>query len=68
MELHQSISYLAVKTRTKTEAQKFGEKIKSGELSLENAHLLLINPDVQKLNLFQIAGLAQAIACFQCSE
>lgn len=65
--MEQSMSYMAVKERSKAEALKFAAKINAGEVTLEQAHKMLMAPDENHLNLFEIAGLAQAIACFQCS-
>lgn len=62
----QTMSYFAVKQRSKSRARVYGKKILAGELTLESAHKMLINPDANHLDLFDIAGLAQAIACFQC--
>lgn len=66
--MEQSMSYQAVKERCRTEVMKFGDRIQNGELTLEAAHKMLLAPDENKLDLFQIAALAQAISCFQCSD
>jgi hypothetical protein len=62
--MNQSMSYAKVKELCKEHAMKFGARIQSGEITLEQAHKMM---QEDKLDLFQVAGLAQAIACFQCS-
>ncbi|MBR8221269.1 hypothetical protein [Burkholderia ambifaria] len=47
---------------------RFKTAISSGEWTLEYAHHVLTHPDENSMNLFEIAALAKAIACFQCSD
>lgn len=66
--LHQSMSARVVKARIEREAQAYGRLIRDEEWTLELAHQCLLQAQANKLDLFMIAGLAMAIACFQCSE
>lgn len=67
--IHQTMSGQAADARIKKEAQKYAEKIATGYWTLESAHMQLrMGADGGTMSLFQIAGLAKAIACFQCSE
>ena len=61
---HQSMSSRVVQARIDREAQAYAEFIRDGRWTLEHAHHALRNDN---LDLFQIAGLAKAIACFQCN-
>lgn len=63
--VHQSMSAQAVQSRIDKEAQKYGAMIRDEHWTVAHAHDVLTG---DKLNLFQIAGLAKAVACFQCSE
>lgn len=61
---HQSMSGKDAQTRIDAETQRYAQQIRGEALSLADAHSLLMTGN---LDLFQIAGLAKAIACFQCS-
>ena len=70
---HQSMSARTAQAKIDVEAQNFGALIRDGHWTLEHAHQVLVDgaaktPGLRGLNLFEIAGLAKAIACFQCSE
>ena len=65
--MHQSMSGKSAQKRIDAAASKYAYLIKDEVWSFEYAHKLLANVD-NKLDLFEIAGLAKAIACFQCSE
>lgn len=56
----------AAQQRIDKAAQKYAERFRSGEWTLEVAHKML--REVDGRTLFETAGLAKAIACFQCSE
>ncbi|MDF3837115.1 hypothetical protein P3W85_29790 [Cupriavidus basilensis] len=64
---HQSISARAVQARIDKAAQEYGALIRDDHWTLQHAHDVLIHADRDGLDLFKIAGLAKAIACFQCS-
>lgn len=62
--IHQSMSGRAAQARIDTAAGEYARLISAGTWTLAHAHEMLRDGG---LNLFQIAGLAKAIACFQCS-
>lgn len=64
--LTQSMSGMAAQQRIDKEAQAYGRLIRDEMFTLSEAHSMLIAKD-SGLDLFGIAGLAKAIACFQCS-
>ncbi|WP_434716361.1 hypothetical protein [Paraburkholderia sp. A3RO-2L] len=64
---HQTMSAVAVQSRIDVECEKYTKRIDSGELTLSHAHTVLTNSDAYNMDLFKIAGLAKAFACFQCS-
>jgi hypothetical protein len=67
--IEQTMSLRAVQTETKYYIRKYATEIAEGGLTLEGAHASLRNSMNDPLcNLFQIAALAQTIACFQCSK
>jgi hypothetical protein len=68
MKMQQSMSGQAVQKKIDVQAQKFANRFNSGTWTLNHAHSVLQDADKHELDLFQIAGLAKAIACFQCSE
>lgn len=73
MTIHQTMSARAAQARIDRAAQEFGAMIRDEHWTLEYAHQRLREIDGApgtrgSLNLFQIAGLAKAIACFQCSD
>ncbi|WP_213303507.1 hypothetical protein [Paraburkholderia sacchari] len=59
----QSMSAHAAQQRIDREAAKFAAMLRGDHWSLEHAHHVLKNDN---LSLFEIAGLAKVIACFQC--
>ncbi len=65
MAIHQSMSGRAAQKRIDAEAQNYGLMLRDEHWTLQHAHDVLKG---DRLNLFQIAGLAKAIACFQCDE
>lgn len=65
---HQSMSSRAVQARIDKAAQEFGALIRDDHWTLQHAHDVLMHADREGRDLFTIAGLAKAIACFQCSE
>lgn len=62
--IQQSMNAKEAQYRIDREAQKYGELIRDEIWTLQYAHNELMNGN---LSLFRIAGLAKAIACFQCS-
>lgn len=73
MAMHQSMSARTAQAKIDVEAQNYGAMLRDEHWTLEHAHQVLSDgvnrtPGLRGLNLFQIAGLAKAIACFQCSE
>ncbi|VWC52662.1 hypothetical protein BLA23254_08050 [Burkholderia lata] len=66
--LQQTMSARAVQLRVDAEAQRYGELIRDQTWSLEHAHYVLTHADQEKLDLFAVAGLAMAIAWYQCSD
>lgn len=46
--------------------KQYRDLIQDEHWTLEHAHDVLKNADRDGLNLFHIAALAKAIACFQC--
>lgn len=66
MTVHQTMSARLAQEHIDKHAQKFGALILNEEWDLEHAHSVLAEPDKNGLDLFAIAGLAKAIACFQC--
>lgn len=67
MAIEQTMSGRDAQARIDREALNFTDMIRDEHWTLEYAHQRLRN-DNGRLNLFQMAGLAKAIACFQCSE
>lgn len=65
---HQSMSDRAVQARIDGAAREYAALIRDDHWTLHHAHDVLIHADRDGLDLFKIAGLAKAIACFQCSE
>lgn len=65
--MNQSMSYAAVSSKVKKAAQEYGKQIQAGTLTLDVCQDMVSQPDKYSLDLFQIAGLAMATACFQCS-
>lgn len=65
--MHQTMNGKSAQKRIDEHAQRYAGKFISNEWSLAYAHEMLKAPDAHKLDLFQIAGLAKATACFQCS-
>lgn len=65
MNMHQTMSGMSFDQKIKKHTQDYTIAISSGALTLEAAHNKLKNDN---LSLFQVAALAKAIACFQCSE
>ena len=65
--LHQTMSGRKAQELIDCSAQRYAQLIRDEKLSLSDAHVALTNPGREELDLFQIAGLAKAIACFQCS-
>ena len=65
--IHQSMSAKSADVRINQEAQKYGLLIRNEEWTLEYAGKVLADLDKHNLDLFQIAGLAKALICFQCS-
>lgn len=65
--IHQSMSASAVQRKIDTAAQTYGALIRDETWTLQHAHEALIDADKHGLDLFQVAGLAKAIACFQCT-
>ncbi len=65
---HQSMSARAVQSRIDKAAQAYAALIRDDHWTLQHAHDVLIHADRDGLDLFSIAGLAKAIACYQCSE
>lgn len=61
----QTMSVEAANKRIDREAKRYEVMLREQYWSLEHAHDVLRN---HNLSLFQIAGLARAIACFQCSD
>jgi hypothetical protein len=57
-----------VQAKIDAEVDTYFQLIVSGEWSLAFAHLVLCNPDENKLDIFKIAALAKAIAICQCAE
>jgi hypothetical protein len=66
--LNQTMSARAVQLLVDAEAQRYGELIRDQTWSLEHAHYVLTHIDQEKLDLFSVAGLAMAIAWYQCSD
>ena len=61
---YQSMSGAVAQKRIDEAAQKFARQIADEVLSLSDAHEML---RISKtMSIFEIAGLAKAIACFQC--
>lgn len=65
---HQSMSARAAQARIDKAAREYGALIRDEHWTLQHAHDVLIHADRDSLDLFGIAGLAKAIACYQCSE
>lgn len=68
MTIHQTMSGRAAQKLIDSSAQKYAMLIANEEWSIDYAHSVLRAPDKHGLDLFSIAGLAKAIACFQCVE
>jgi hypothetical protein len=68
MKMEQSMSGQAVQQKIDVQSKKFANRLSGGTWTLNDAHNVLLDADKHELDLFQIAGLAKAIACFQCSE
>lgn len=65
-QLEQTMSSVEAQRRIDLAADGYCKKFLSGEWTLFDAHENLCH-SYADLDLFQIAGLAKAIACFQCS-
>ena len=63
--LHQTMSGVAAQWQIEAACQKYAMEIRDERLTLEAAHKLLAE---KSMSLFEIAGLAKAIACFQCTK
>lgn len=63
--VHQSMSAFAVQKLIDKEAQNYGAMIRDEHWTLAHAHDVLRGDN---LDLFKLAGLAKAIACFQCTS
>jgi hypothetical protein len=61
---HQTMSGRAVQEKIDEAAQTYAAFIRQGVWTLEHAHAELRN---NERDLFHTAGLAKAIACFQCT-
>jgi len=57
-----------VQERIDANVDQYFDKITSGEWTLNHAHHVLTNADANKLDIFQIAALAKAIAICQCAD
>ena len=57
-----------VQKRIDNHVDEYFPKIVSGEWTLSHARSILANPDANKLDIFQIAALATAIAICQCAD
>lgn len=66
MPIQQTMSGKSAQKMIDASAQKFATLIVNEEWTIEFAHSVLLAPDKHGLDLFNIAGLAKAIACFQC--
>lgn len=62
--MHQTMSGNAAQKQIDAAAQEYAALLSKGAWTLELAHSQLRDAN---LSLFQIGGLAKAIACFQCS-
>lgn len=65
--IHQTMSGQAAQARISSKVPFYAAAIAEGQWTLEHAHRVL-RSDFENLSLFEIAALAKAIACFQCSE
>lgn len=63
--MDQTMSAMAAQQKINREAERYAKFIRDEAITLEQAHAMLVD---KKMSLFQIGGLAKAIACFQCSE
>lgn len=64
MAMHQQMSGREAQKRIDKHAQNYAQFLADEHWTLEHAHHVL---KTDNLSLFQIAGLAKAIACFQCA-
>jgi hypothetical protein len=62
----QTMSGRSAQARIDLAAERYSHALMEDEWTLEHAHYVLTHADQEKLDLFDIAGLAKAIACFQC--
>lgn len=63
--IHQTMSGMAAQKKIDAAAQQYAANIGNEIWTLQHAHEVLIDADKHGLDLFQVAGLAKAIACFQ---
>jgi hypothetical protein len=47
--------------------ERYSHLLMEDEWTLEYAHQVLAHIDAHHIDLFEVAGLAKAIACFQCA-
>jgi len=64
--MKQSMSGREAQRRIDAEAAKYARLFQDGTKTLEDAHKHLCTV-VASASLFRIAGIAKAIACFQCT-
>jgi hypothetical protein len=64
--IHQTMSGAECQRKIDAACQKFAMEIRDERLTLCDAHKMLNSS--RELDLFSTAGLAKAIACFQCSN
>ncbi|WP_060074077.1 hypothetical protein [Burkholderia cepacia] len=64
---HQTMSGRSAQARIDLAAERYTALIMEDTWTLERAHYVLTHVDQEKLDLFDVAGLAKAIACFQCT-
>ena len=57
-----------VQKKIDAEFNNYFELIVRGQWTLQHAHAVLTNVDAHRLNLFQVGGLAKAIAVCQCAD
>lgn len=63
---NQTMSGRSAQARIDLAAERYIDLLMNDEWTLEHAHHVLTHIDQHKLDLFDVAGLAKAIACFQC--
>jgi hypothetical protein len=62
----QTMSTRSAQAKINVQAERYIHLLMEGEWTLEYAHHVLTHIDENHLDLFEVAGLAKAIACFQC--